>query len=177
MQKPFLYFVTDKYLGEDPILQPRVPEFTSMMEDSRTKRICVAPTIYQCLIAIEASTKLIEEKVNYKRYRVYRAIYDEETVRQPTADEVSDAYSTGELWFIQPTQFHHVGVYDLIKGPRLGDSYYRRYFFTKTDSDPIVDRVCASVVYGDTDAFSYIDQDLSLRDSVLKEAEKALGII
>lgn len=172
MDFPRLYFVTDKHLGSSMILEPRIPEFTSSMEDQVTPRICVASTIQQCLTAIEVSSALETEKVNEKIYYVYYTTYDDSTTVRPTSDEVSDAYSTGELWILEPDAFFLIGAYKLTKGERIGNSCYRRYYFTKAGCDPVVSRVCASVVYGDIDAFSYIDYDMSLRESALEEIDR-----
>ena len=171
MDFPRLYFVTDKHLGSSTILEPRIPESTLSMEDQVTPRICVAATIQQCLTAIEASSALETEKVDEKIYYVYFTIFDDSITKQPTSDEVPDAYSTGELWILEPDAFFLIGAYKLTKGERIGNSCYRRYYFTKAGCDPVVDRVCVSVVYGDIDAFSYIDYDMSLRDSVLEETK------
>lgn len=110
----FWYHVSCKYLGEDVIFTPRTPRSMGDNEP-KTRRICVAPTIHQCLGAISLS-----------KYDTYCHVYytEGEPVR---AKEVTDAGLTEEHWFLKKTKFKrlasiNVKPYVKYSNPR-GGSY------------------------------------------------------
>ena len=49
-----MYHISDTYLGRKPLLTPRIPRVAKESgENIRTKRICVSPSIEQCVLGID----------------------------------------------------------------------------------------------------------------------------
>lgn len=49
-----MYHISDTYLGRKPLLTPRIPRVAKASgENIRTKRICVSPSIEQCVLGID----------------------------------------------------------------------------------------------------------------------------
>lgn len=72
--KMILYHVTLFNKPTQKILIPRIPDDTSINEDVETNRICLAPSIFQCLRALEIY-KYFEEDTLY--IKVYKTVVNE----------------------------------------------------------------------------------------------------
>lgn len=87
-------------LGPCPILLPRIPRDRARGEDGRIARICVAPTIAGCLIALRGCY--------YNTGRWFAYSIDDANVTD--AHRVPDAATTGELWLLTPERCRYEGI-------------------------------------------------------------------
>ena len=95
----FLFHVTSEEWGEEKILLPRDDGDNRDMSEDPIDRVCVSPTLSQCLSAIPYS--------NYKEYNIYRT---EKEVRAYYANKsVFDRKITREKWLLEETKFIWVG--------------------------------------------------------------------
>lgn len=82
--------------------EPRVPESRSLLEDAETKRICVSPTIRQCLDAIPRAGQIMRFMREVEMPVVVHAYYLEaDQIQYDTRDYVPDADLTGEMWILE----------------------------------------------------------------------------
>lgn len=82
--------------------EPRVPKSRSLLEDAETKRICVSPTIRQCLDAIPRAGQIMRFMRGVGMSVVVHAYYLEaDRVEYDTRDYVPDADLTGEMWVLE----------------------------------------------------------------------------
>lgn len=101
--RPKLYFVSEKELHGE-ILQPKIPDnylTRQGYEDNKTKRVCFAPSIDKCLIALSKNCTGMVLNVYSpdKAYDIYK----------PTKNEVPDVGITGEIWIKEPVKLVKVG--------------------------------------------------------------------
>jgi hypothetical protein len=95
-----MYHVSEVYLGSNPVFIPRVPEgIDTDIECSNIPRICVAPTIEKCLMAITGDPRL-ESWIGKELY-IYR--FENVEYVRPTDEQVPDAYRTDEHWILEET--------------------------------------------------------------------------
>lgn len=150
-----------------PSLQlfPRVPNNAMDLgnEDDRTKRICVCPTIPGCIMSAELICRLAENNTETATVYVYSADVPFIYLKQPSVDEVPDAWSTGEMWVMVPWTFQLDGVYNLHKGLSHAISpAYTRWIMTRVGHDiDIVDIIGVPPIYGSLDSFSFIELDIN----------------
>ena len=100
-----LFHVSNKYLGEEVVMEPKVPLGQSLTERvgkyKDVARICCSDTIEKCLIGI---TKLKVEKVMYVYQPVGKFSIDWDSARNACDDwELTD-----ECWIVEPTKFKFV---------------------------------------------------------------------
>lgn len=98
-----LYFISDKDIN-GAILKPRVPKnflTDNGYEDNETKRVCFAPSINQCLMAMSSNLK-------DKKFYVYVPDGDYE-IYKPTVKEVPNVKITGEVWIKEPVRIKKIG--------------------------------------------------------------------
>ena len=98
-----LYFISEKDINNS-ILKPRIPDnfFTKNgFENTSIKRVCFAPSIDKCLMALS-------QKCTGEELYVYVPDGDYNFYR-PTVKEVPDSKITGELWIIEPVQIKKIG--------------------------------------------------------------------
>ena len=98
-----LYFVS-RISMDDEVLRPRIPDncFTkSGYEDSHTPRICFAPSIDQCLMALSQNLEGMELYVHVPK--------DVQKVVYPTKNKVPDCEITGEVWVTKPVTLQCIG--------------------------------------------------------------------
>lgn len=100
-----MYHVSRVYLGLKPTFEPRIPTYMSDEECKKTPRICVSPSVTQCLLGIQGITQLrhLAMELNSGWY-VY-----ETKLKGRAAKKVSDFGITEEHWILEPTQFNYVG--------------------------------------------------------------------
>ena len=58
-----VYHISRKDLGDSIVLIPRVPAHRAHGENSTIPRICCTPSIYNCLIAMEATADLNDKDI------------------------------------------------------------------------------------------------------------------
>lgn len=89
-------------LGPSVVLRPRIPRDRAPFEDRRIPRICVAPRVEGCLIALSGCY------YNRGRWWVYEVDDVEMAAVEP--HQVPDARESGELWLLTPTRFRYAGT-------------------------------------------------------------------
>lgn len=112
-KNPELYFLSSISM-DDEVLQPRIPDnyFTrSGYEDSRTPRVCFAPSIDQCLMGLSEN---LEGKEFYAHIPE-----DVHKLTHPTKKQVPDCEITGEVWITKPVVVQCVGKIKVEKS--IGD--------------------------------------------------------
>lgn len=90
------YHVSTENLGKSVTMHPRTP-LTISDGESKTPRICVCPSVAQCLIAMPGTGD-----------RVY--IYAAKGTPRPAPRSVWDRATTEEHWFLDPVEFTRVGI-------------------------------------------------------------------
>lgn len=89
-----VFHLSERPLGRCPRLVPRIPRDRLPLENGSIQRICVAPTIAGCLLALRGCY------YNRGYWWVYVTAGDPV---EPIG--VPDAQRTGEVWFIRPMEF------------------------------------------------------------------------
>jgi len=89
-----LYHLSERWLGQRVTLAPRIPRDRAPFEDRRVRRICVAPTVQGCLLALRGCF--------YNRGVWW--IYATSGVDAVEPISVPDASETGERWLLHPTE-------------------------------------------------------------------------
>ena len=98
-----LYHISEKYLGKKPLFVPRVPKSAGAHEGD-TLRICVAPRVSDCYLALELDKEFICV-FNLDAVHVYQV--ETEDFR-PAASCVRDKRLTSEKWLLKPHRMQHV---------------------------------------------------------------------
>lgn len=124
------YHLSKSFLGDNIILQPKVPESAVVEIEGDIPRICVSSHILKCLRSLISTKKLFDENIilefaeskrilNSKKYiKGYiqnPCIYY--TFNNPAylPPDSSDYRNNDEHWFLTPTQFHYFGRIDIKK--------------------------------------------------------------
>lgn len=95
------WHLSDKFLGREVILLPRVPRDRALGEDEHTPRVCVASRVEGALVALR--------NVYYvpSFWHVYCVLVPWEWL---DLGEVPDASETGELWVLRPVEGFFCGL-------------------------------------------------------------------
>lgn len=100
-----MYCISQKKL-DGKTLTPRVPDnylTKNGYEDNETPRVCFAPSVDQCLVALS-------QNLTGKSFYVYSPEdISKLDVYKPNIKAVPDSEITGELWAIQPVKLKQVG--------------------------------------------------------------------
>ena len=86
-------------------------------EENKTPRVCFAPSIDQCLMAMSANIKNKEYYV-YTPYNI-----DTNKLRKPTINQVPDSKITGEVWSLEPIKVKCVGKIKVLNAKDVSHSY------------------------------------------------------
>lgn len=112
MDKPqYFYHLTDKPWSFRILLSPRSEGCNRDFDEPNTPRICVSPSVEQCMVAIY----ICPDDIFY----VYRTEDKIKGTKEPTK-MIADAHITGERWIIKPTWFVRVGTLTMDKRIRNG---------------------------------------------------------
>ena len=116
------YHVSPKDFGETVTFNPRVPP-TANSAECETPRVCFAPTIWQCLMAIEGTSSAytaIGDCVYQAAHKgTNPTVYGTRARLTPPPKLVSDFARTGEMWSLKPIKLRRLGYLDvaqLVKG-------------------------------------------------------------
>lgn len=147
-------------LGDNIILDPRIPRYPAKNEDTTINRIPVCTTIPACITALELTSMITKDDPVLEVY-VYTAAVPMEYLDEPNIHtiKVPDQWKTGELWVMYPWMFTKLGKAYLRKHMEFPNSAFSRYSFRFEMFDEVVDRVCAAPVYGEMRSFSFLDLD------------------
>lgn len=108
-RRKYLYHITQQKWHKEKILKPRVLGEFRLDEEPETPRICVAPTIEGCLVAVG---RCLDKK---KPIYIYRTKYKVSSV---LPENIIDCKITCERWIIRPVKFIKVGEIDKNKLPQ-----------------------------------------------------------
>jgi len=98
--RQYYYHVTQKIWPYKKLLKPKSYGSNRGDDEPTDRRICVAPTIEGCLLALGSCLDC------YNRAFVYRTS-NKVIAKKPY--DVDDAKITGEMWLIRPTSFEQYG--------------------------------------------------------------------
>lgn len=165
-----LYHICQHDAGENVVLVPKVPAFRALGEDNGTPRVCACLNPYSCLRALELSySPAMDEPPYGLPVWIYCADVPMEDIEQPSTAEVPDAWLTGELWvmsslvwhLLSPATFRRHMRFDAKDRKSGASTVFSRYSLTFEGWEETLDRVHGSAVYGDEQAFSYLEFDPS----------------
>lgn len=102
-----MFHISRQFVGQSVILKPQIPRTALQFEDRKIPRICISPTIEQCMMGIagadlKEALKLLKNKDWY--------IYTTDSWDYIPAKDVFDHMDTEEHWFLEPTKFTLYGV-------------------------------------------------------------------
>jgi hypothetical protein len=115
-----MYHVSSCFLGISVFLTPKVPNARNETECSITKRICVAPSIKKCLLAIDGISDLKYSGIDENGWYVYHTT----EVGYP-AKEVFDYEITNENWLLKESEFKYIGKVFLSESNEIIIEEYR----------------------------------------------------
>lgn len=103
-----MFHVSPKYKGVKWKAQPRIPStLNPAKEDSKTKRVCFAPTVEKCLLAIDGVKCLSKVGLEYGDTWY---LYECRNIHLISAEgKVPDFYATTEHWSLSETLMYYVG--------------------------------------------------------------------
>lgn len=116
-----LYHVTLFNKPTQEILIPRIPGDISIGEEVKTNRICLAPSIIQCLRALEIYKYFQEDTLDVK---VYKIVVDENDEQLISWEQlylnglVDDAALTHEYWYkskLIPVEYNEYRISECVK--------------------------------------------------------------
>ena len=116
-----LYHVTLFNKPTQEILIPRIPGDTSIGEEVKTNRICLAPSIIKCLRALEIYKYFQEDTLDVK---VYKIVVDENDEQLISWEQlylnglVDDAALTHEYWYkskLIPVEYNEYRISECVK--------------------------------------------------------------
>lgn len=114
MKKTFFH-ISEKDLGETFKFTPRIPQSRAEEEDDKIPRVCAAPSITQCLIAIHGDPDLkgmyqnVPLVLKNPPFAVYLFSVDETEIYIPNDEQVPDCHRTGEIWITKAVVGERVG--------------------------------------------------------------------
>lgn len=119
------YHVSDKDLGDKFEFTPRFPSTANPAECSKTKRVCFAPTVWQCMIGI-CGTSAVSDIIQQFLYTAVEkgtqpAVYETRRVLVKPPKIVSDYKVTGEMWSTVPITCKRRGYIDLMHLLKRGE--------------------------------------------------------
>lgn len=147
-------------LGKQVMLSPQIPIHPAKNEDTKINRIPVCTTIPSCINALELTSMITKDNPLLEVY-VYASEVPMDYLEMPNKHEIKvpDQWKTGELWVMYPWTFIKLGKATIRKHMEIPYSAYSRYCFTIENFDEVVDRICATPIYGEMKSFSFIDLD------------------
>lgn len=172
-----LYHITNKFLGNTVDLIPSIPGLSAstIKEDRTTPRICCGLSVLHCVRSKELPFDGVVQVGKAKYFYAYTADVPVGAIHQPSLREVPDVWSTNEFWVTETTQFSFAGQYVIREHMSVSDIYSRfAVTYCGMISDPtleydeVVDRVTAHSIYGDPEAFSFIEMNAIKAAKVLE---------
>ena len=103
---------------------PRVPKDRMDGEDDSTPRICFAPTVEKCLMAV-IGWDMPVEKWKMRPYHLSVYAYTSDQWVKPTEEQVPDQHITVEHWLTSPCTMRYIGVVEWIGGMSSTEFYVK----------------------------------------------------
>ena len=158
MKTMHLFRISYQDLGEEIKLIPEVPHNRAHGENNTIKRICAAPTIYQCIQSKAAFANEDLWNEGTRTIYIYECNVPVKDLIQPTIEQVSDIWFTGEMWVMRPHVWHKVGEYILELGKRIRATDYKwRYHLHPKDKPSIKNDGYDFGFDGDPNNFRFIE--------------------
>lgn len=110
-----LYFLSKNNMN-DKMLIPRIPDnymTRNGYEDNKTKRVCFAPSVDQCLMALSMKLPNEEMFVHIIDPNISKKVL-EKIIYYPTQKQVPDVKITGEIWILKPIKVFCIGKIKVI---------------------------------------------------------------
>lgn len=103
-----MFHVSRKFHGFTWTPTPRVPPRTMINEDQSTPRVCVSPTVTQCLLAIDGINSLEHSAIinQHSHWYIYQTDHPPVKVKP---HQVPDVELTNEHWITETAQFKLIG--------------------------------------------------------------------
>ena len=103
-----MFHVSRKFHGFTWTPTPRVPHRTMTNEDQSTPRVCVSPTVSQCLLAIDGINSLEHSAIinQHSHWYIYQTDHPPVKVKP---HQVPDVELTNEHWITETAQFKLIG--------------------------------------------------------------------
>lgn len=143
------------------IVEPSIPDnymTKNKFEDHKTKRVCFAPSINQCLMAI--SRNLTGE--TFYVYTLYESDYKK--IKKPSVNQVPDVNITGEVWITEPVKVKYIGKIR-VTGASTNDGYSYMYGDDKKHKAELYDwdyTVIAENYMSNANILNYIKEQTAL---------------
>ena len=143
------------------IVEPSIPDnymTKNKFEDHKTKRVCFAPSINQCLMAM--SRNLTGE--TFYVYTLYESDYKK--IKKPSVNQVPDVNITGEVWITDPVKVKYIGKIRVI-GVSTNDGYSYMYGDDKKHKAELYDwdyTVIAENYMSNANILNYIKEQTAL---------------
>lgn len=102
-----MFHVSRQFIGQSVIMKPQIPRSAPDFEDRTTYRICISPTIEQCVMGISGTS--LKEALKLIKYKDWY-IYTTNSWDYIPAKDVFDHNNTEEHWFLEPTKFQLYGT-------------------------------------------------------------------
>jgi hypothetical protein len=101
VKRHFYYHVTQKKWPKRITLSPRKIGEHRAIDEPEINRICVSPSIEECIIALGSCLKY------YSNINIYRTV---SKVYAYNSYDIPDSHITQEKWLINPTRFMKIGA-------------------------------------------------------------------
>ena len=102
-----MFHVSRQFIGQSVVMKPQIPRSAPQFEDRTIPRICVSPTIEQCMIGISGT--ILKEALKLIKHKDWY-IYTTSSWDYMPAKDVFDHIDTEEHWFLEPTKFQLYGT-------------------------------------------------------------------
>ena len=102
-----MFHVSRQFIGQSVVMKPQIPRSAPHFEDRTIPRICVSPTIEQCMIGIAGT--ILKEALKLVKHKDWY-IYTTTSWDYMPAKDVFDHIDTEEHWFLEPTKFQLYGT-------------------------------------------------------------------
>ena len=143
------------------IVEPSIPDnymTKNKFEDHKTKRVCFAPSINQCLMAM--SRNLTGE--TFYVYTLYESDYKK--IKKPSVNQVPDVNITGEVWITDSVKVKYIGKIR-VTGVSTNDGYSYMYGDDKKHKAELYDwdyTVVAENYMSNANILNYIKEQTAL---------------
>lgn len=102
-----MFHVSRQFIGQSVLMKPQIPRSAPQFEDRTISRICVSPTIEQCMMGIAGT--ILKEALKLVKHKDWY-IYTTSSWDYIPAKDVFDHIDTEEHWFLEPTKFQLYGT-------------------------------------------------------------------
>lgn len=169
MNSILVYKICFEDYGNTVLLAPRIPDHPAKNENITINRIPVCTTIPSCINSLELTSMITKDNPLLTVY-VYASEVPMQYIEDPNKHEIKvpDHWKTGELWVMYPWTFFKISEATIRKHMEIPYSAYSRYAFTMKNFNEVVDRICATPIYGEITSFSFIDLDHERIEFTLK---------